>query len=125
MWIVKSLVYRADVVYVNGFEGKRNGKILFRVEIEQGIWIYPRIRNSTSFFRFQTKGKNITVPTTANAVESCTTDTFEIEIVWGEEQHKNSILLHFSKMGKNLLRYVIINVFMDKENFPDAISMHI
>lgn len=70
----------------------------------------------------KTKGKNITVPTTANAVESCTTDTFEIEIVWGEEQHKNSILLHFSKMGKNLLRYVIINVFMDKENFPDAIN---
>ncbi|XP_043797485.1 uncharacterized protein LOC122717460 [Apis laboriosa] len=68
------------------------------------------------------KNVNITVPTRTNVIESCTTDTFDIELVWSskDEPNKNSIIFHFSKIEKNLLRYVIINIFMDKENFPNA-----
>lgn len=68
------------------------------------------------------KSKNITVPTRTNVIESCTTDTFEVKLVWSSNDDENSILFHFSKIEKNLLRYAIINIFMDKENFPDAIN---
>lgn len=71
------------------------------------------------------KSKNITVPTRTNIIESCTTDTFEVKLVWSSNDDENSILFHFSKIEKNLLRYAIINIFMDKENFPDAISMRL
>lgn len=73
------------------------------------------------------KNVNITVPTRTNVIESCTTDTFDIELVWSskDEPNKNSIIFHFSKIEKNLLRYVIINIFMDKENFPNATSMRL
>ncbi|XP_031774479.1 uncharacterized protein LOC105736439 [Apis florea] len=71
------------------------------------------------------KKKNITVPTRTNAIESCTTDTFYAQLVWSSKESnesKNSIFFYFSKLEKNLLRHVIINIFMDKENFPNAIN---
>lgn len=90
------------------------------------IWVYLKINRTP--FRFQTQNVNITVPTRTNAIESCTTDTFYAQLVWSSKESnesKNSIFFYFSKLEKNLLRHVIINIFMDKENFPNAISMRL